>query len=596
MTDSLLPSEIADKCKIYKNRLPAINFSENPVIVLDEPYQDASIVTYTSGMASNNNVTITANLINSPQTFWNRLVYIEILVDYTFIGPYPNPPYNVNNPLLRPGLCGIDTYGIMGVINTLNVKMNNFSNTIQLRNVLMALNQYIPRDVLRQDLSALPTKRNAFQDIDQWLPDGGYLNHLSAYGESEIMGSNSFPYESDVTTDLGGNPGRQQQVVRFKHIFPLLVSPFIYHSKNNRSQYMTNVNNLTVDMTFDPLINSFCCAKRLPGLNPGPGNQIDQAFASIVGNPKMRIQYIRQQPYIPLLPWQLYNYEDTTVFQRDSSTVTASFNPPETLTADAISLGIVPDWIYVYIAQKDSLRDFRSSQYRYAAITNLSISLNTRNNLLATYNQHELYRICVENGYTDTFRNFQVVGSVIKLRVNKDVTIIDSLLSSGSQSRITLQISCQYQNVSRDPTEFTIYTIMVNNGVLVSYPTGNMQSFTGFITPQNVLNAPLLNDAAHSDKNLHAVVNDFYGSAIGDFGKYVYRVGKKIKENASPILDAMESAVSILQPQYAPAARTVRKAIRDTTGYGFLDSSQADGMVGGKRMSKKKMQKKLLKY
>lgn len=595
---SLLPDSLG--MQVYRKIDRNIDVEKNqPQYIVDVSNQDLTTIRYTTNNYSDSSINFSFNPVNN-SVVMDRLFIMNVKVRYTFTGPFPNnsPIFRENDPLvLLSSADGLRGWGFYNCINSETLKINNASSNMTTRDISYALQRYVSDVMKKEYLSYFPNMSDTYANGSDYLEFGSSRNPNSDFGENGGIQTNG-AFNPDIQ-DLGytavpvpppGNPTQCQQIYDYTWQIPILLSPMDFLSVANNSLGLLYVNNINYYVLLDDLSLSWSKYDN--------GNQYTLS-ASIVDVPSLQVTYRKLQPYQTLPKHVMYSYETPISVAKENNIATAA-GASSKIVSDVITFNGVPDCIYVYVAQRQQDRTF-SSASTAAIIDRISVNLNTRNNLLSDFSKNQLYHIAKKNGYGGCYADFAIYnGGFLKLKFGSDISLIDSLMSSGSNNQMQCQVTVDYTNQGPNQV-FALYIIHVSIGVMICYDTSNTVTYTNIVSPSDIINSPIFPDSLLDD-----LQTKYYGGlSVNDiikYGKKAYSTVKKGYEKAKPYLEkyaptALDLAADVGQfaaPRLAPEIQQARSKIKDITGYGFID--HRGKITGGKKASVKKMKQKMLKY
>lgn len=603
---SLLPSDLKENFNIVKKLDDRINFNTQNTYLIPISGQDSNSLSYSTQSYSSNNISWNFTPISN-DVYMSRLFYVQMDIEYLATGLYPGGIFNQNNPLFARDNTGPRSWGVSLCCSNSVIKLGNFSSSISQRDIVFYLQRYINNDVALDYLSYFPSMPSQYQNWNDWTIYGAGKNSLANYGVTspgtQQPNGAFFSIPSLVSiqpmVDLLNGSCTQRVIMRWT--FPVIDSPMDFLAIKNKARYLGNVSTVNYQMSFENLENSWCNNQNV--------NPFTSLVATIINTPTLTVNYIKQQPYIPRLNANLYNYETPVVKITEFDQLIDPF-VESTITSTVITMGAVPETIIVYIRERQLDWNYTKTEAS-AVINKISISYDTRNNLLSDLSQQELYHMCKKNGLTDSFLGFSYhTGSVMRMNMGSDINILDSLQGPGTQSNKQMQVTCRFVNTSGIPKRFSLYVIFCSTGVVASYKSGNVISYVNLTTADDVINSPYVEE---SRNNLYDLERDYYGGiSYQDFMKYTTKAKEKLKSaynKAKPLIDAtaphlldvaVDKGLPTLFPRAEPYKKEIRQGLKQLTGYGLMQNDRRGNFsTGGKKLTKKdkgKIAKKMLKY
>ena len=249
----------------------------------------------------------------------------------------------------------------------------------------------------------------------------------------------------------------------------LFISPFLTgHSMDDVG--LANVNNLTIALRLDPLINMIS-AVSIPNV----------AFTcTLVGAaaPNLLVEFNSQNSILAARTPQtcVYNYDQIQSYTRSIGNVSGAagiVSAPGLVTGDALRLPCLPSKIYLFACptvKGPLVAD------NFLRITKVSINFNDKTNLLAGFDEASLYQMSQANagGKSAAFMNINQwkygCGSIVVIDVEKNLSIAESA-QSGSQNQFsTLQCNITFDNSNLKyagapaGVAYTLYQVVVSPG------------------------------------------------------------------------------------------------------------------------------------
>lgn len=288
-------------------------------------------------------------------------------------------------------------------------------------------------------------------------------------------------------------------------------------------------------------------------------------------------------------------YHEIQVFQNDGvSNLSASASYTQTLKT--VRLDGTPSKIYLFCKKQLNNFTFNDTD-TYAYISNVSINFNTKTGLLANLPPEGLYQQCVNNGLKYSwaeFKSFQ--GSVVCIDFSTDISM-EASNAVGMSVPTQISITLTYQNISPSPITYTIYQVVVYEGLL-DYSYNQSQTFANILQPGDITKADI--DSASKSRAAHMLLgSNFMGGTFKDSAKKVYHqaldLGKKYGPTVAKVAKKYAPDVlGVVSPRLGEAAKlllgqglTHDQVFKRLLKQGFKPSQiRAAGISGGKAKPK----------
>lgn len=495
------------------------------------------------------------------------------LIGYENIGDPTNNGlvgYPAGTNYIRPlGTDGPRAYPIAQSMSSLVVRINDGTVTEPVYDYIEPLLRYNnPRDLSEQQYSTTPNKHDQFPEYNYWVNRGSARNVLGDYGEDDYLTNRGgFTGVYMVQNPLGDGVNPVTAIFELDCMEPLFISPLGFSAENERGligvyQFQVNINvvgDLTRVWSHDavlgqPISSAVCTigSQRIPRpelqfnyLTP----KSTQVIPSTGVYPHFRIDnfpkdYISQVPGYSLPNGSLNSLASVTQF-----------------TSDTVNLMTIPKRIYIFVRESNQTRTFNSSD-TYARIDRLSINFNNKNSLVAGANTQNLYEMSVKNGLKMSWTQWnQQVGSVCCVDFSNDISLTDDQAVGLLSNSLQLQITVDFTNLSNTPKFFTLYMTPTYPGI---FNIAGKQAIAqvGIFNRADIINSPNIHRLELSD------FETFYGGGLGAQLHSVYE--KHIKpnltqENLQKAISGLSTAADVAGDVISPFAPRVG-AVLDLVG------------------------------
>jgi hypothetical protein len=526
------------------------------------------------GGVSNTSLTFTLNP-PSPQVFVNRRVMVEMFNDQTFTGtsagagiPLLQCAGLAAAPGINPGLQYYDSpraYPIAKACQTVQFSLGNDRLSQNLGAYWSGLNRYnVDHDT--QDLwhGMTPTmldQSQSYADLNGFARDP-----LRGYGDNPYLCPRGGFVGSTVIRNDSTGTAADVAIVRSRYVEMLDLSPFLFEKERQdvgligvQNQSMTLVLGGKGNSTLSGLAASFWSHSPLGSVLTSSTVQITAA--------NVYVSYLTPDQVMEIPRSMNYNYHEITYLPTSLNTLIAA-GAPTTITQNNIQLNSIPSRILFWVAPQDATYNVSSTDTAYA-ITNIQVSFDNRDSLLANASQLDLYQICVKNKCNLSWRQFtRDVGSYIALDFGEDIPLRSGVQAPGLRGTFNLRLDVSCTNISGVASMPTLNLITITEGVL-SITDQKVVRNIGVLTKQDVL----------SSRSQQGITYRSSGSAYG--GAWYDDAWTWIKKLGRPAINIAKSVIPTAYPQAAPFLEGIDRAA----------ASVGIGLAGGKKLSRAQLAK-----
>jgi len=527
--------------------------SQNQVYVAEK---GASVVTqknYTTTSYSNSSFQFSCPPPND-KIFVDRLVKIKVYFSVT-------TDVDITNGL--GSNIGLRQYPFNSVIETVNCTLNNNQVSVITGDIIHPLMRY-HNSKSREDkvLSTTAAFPDQFQSYEQWANPqfgGSARNPFAAYGEQLIQNRGAIrPY--NIT-----NSNKTFYYVVEEPLF--LLSPWLWDEHQHLG--FTNLKSLDFNFNLKSNLARLFCTSSLQSPQPA---SITVNFSSTgsfpVPSPELHFQFLTP-PLTMRIPNSIsYPYYPIERYVTGSLPVSAGASSQ--LIGNNIQLNQIPKRIYVYIRTQNSDL-FGSTPWVYsdsfAVITNLNIQFNNLSGILATYSQEDLYEMCRRNGIDMSYKQFSdYVGSVIAIDPSSDLGLSD-IQANGLLGQYNLQIQANFTNNSPNNLTYSMFIVVINEGVLEIGPTVIAQ--TGILSKVAILDSQ---NIPQVDVDMIKYDSEMGGNVFGKLKQFV-NVASKAAEQVGKVGKAYNPELAVLE--------SIGKVGKELTGgKRYRKTSNGKGLFG----------------
>ena len=489
--------------------------------------------------------------------------------------------------LLNPNQCCIRSYPLQKALDTVQMTINNQSMSINISDLLSAMEHFnIDRKLKAVDYSKCPTygacQSQQFSDLF-----GANRSPMSLYGDGlDDLAPAAFPFTIVSQVNDGAGPGisTATSVIDFISTEPLFLSPLFWGPfDDDQSAFMgVRTFDLTLNFLNQGANRMIAIDKDSAGVpyNPSTWNAQMQfgnfapAFSYPDSQPLLLFQYLTPQEADPTSYIEralTYPYFNIERFPTDIPTVAPG--ALHTASSNNIQLNSIPSKMYIYVRNRNALmnRDpFLPDTF--AAIKNLSIQWGNRNGVLASASQQQLFDLACKNGCQMSWQawsgqglnkpalasagfgtpaeQYAGTGSIIALDT-LDLGL-GSLDAPGKIEQLMIQVRVDFQNVSSEPMDPTLYFVSVSQGVFTIY-NGQASANIGVLTSQDILDAQQQTGALNlSYAEVRRINGGNFLSSLKSGLSSVWNFLKPIAKVAAPLLSAIPGPVGMVSSALNP--------------------------------------------
>jgi len=569
-----------------------------------------------SNNVSPNSITYVINC-NSETTITDRIWMNDVDVVYTitFANAGQLPP--INGVCLRP-------FALANTATSIVLQQGNASTSIQSSEITTALQRY---GFFDKYLNYAPS--NPSQDMtapyEAGQPPFTASTALVGNKYQERVATSSLleaSYDADKPNVL---------TVKYRILEPVLISPLL-SSLHARREGLRRISQYQLQYNFGSWNRSIAIC---PNATDGTWCSV----ASVSADVKRANLSLLQAIPAPLdvgrnLSTQIMPYTELVSF--NTSPLNLKYSLPEKpygevaqFSSAVIQVSRIPEGIYIFCRPTNDFYTntsggksngvFASDTFATYITSSLSVNFNGVNQF-QNCSDISLYRLCRQNGCnipwpqwsSSGIKSFASngdakiefdsgVGSVIYLKLSKDITL-DSSLAPSCNTKVNLQIQCSFANnisvQAFDPYKgesmpFSMYTVIEYSGCQETYSSNTVATTIGVLSTDDVLTATKRNERVH-----YSLIDDgeLYGGA-----SWLDKAKKFLTEGK--LRDALVKLKSYFtSPLAKEIFKTGKEYLREREGADQGTSQIADaleevglGMSGGKRLSKAQLRKALLR-
>jgi hypothetical protein len=559
---------------------PRLDFDEMGIQVISD---SATQIIYNKFPAANpTGNLIKFNTTQTPTQAVSTKMFIECRFRVTITGD------NDAGNLYRKGFDAPRFMPLHSITSSAKIEINGASNDIypdQIVDALMRYNNTITE--LGQDLSTFPSFLDCYQQYnDAFVAPGGGLGFgtgCNALGQIGEAGPAYEPRGGWVLDSFAENDG--QVVLEFTTFEPVTISPLVWSSKNQKSLF--GVKNLNITYNLSPDLS------RVWSRNEEGGIEAAGITAQIVGVPILNLITLTPKIIDKINPVQIYPWAQIQPYSQNLGTIPAGAT--RAVTFNAQQLGGVPRRIYIYA--KKTNKTYLDTD-TFARLDNLAIRFDGVAGIFANAAPQQLFQVCAENGYRGSYQDwYSYAGGVMALDFTKDIPMMDSM-SVGTNKNINFQFTCNITNLKSVNTDYTIYTMIVYEGIFSLDQFGTPLFQLNTLSASDLLDAQAVQCVPYNSIDSFALGGSF-SSKLSTLGSFAKQLGRKAigayeslsDENKKALGNAVTDAATLVSPalskaitDFGPAAYERAKAL---VGMGYSEN-QIYELLSGAGMKKKK--------
>ena len=384
----------------YTVRYPPTDINSHREFGILKGGSNVAIRIGTTTSFSNSNVTFSLPPAN-PDTIYDRRMYIKYSVVFTFTGTAPAAP---NGNLLVPGCDALRAFPLSSVMSNVTLKINNTSNSINLKDGIQAFLRYHNYGNMRQiEYSAAPSMLDFFQQYSDGFNTN--RNSLAQYGDDSFDYSRGgFTYDSILQTpNLLGVPGPASTVIHATITEPIWVSPLLFGS--DQGPGLIGIQSFELQIQWGDLT-------RMWSHDAVNGNTISNIAVDMVsgGTPALLITQIIPQDLQVIPKNSVYSYFEMQNYSTNVGVLNAHGDPFSldftTLASNNVQLGSIPRKVYIYARKRNADLTFNDPDV-FAGIISISINWNGKDGQLSSASQNDLYNISKKNGCNQSWSEWK---------------------------------------------------------------------------------------------------------------------------------------------------------------------------------------------
>jgi len=454
---------------------------------------------------------------------------------------------------------GLRQFPLNSLIQTIQVKINNMSvsDTIadRVKMLLCFGNKVDDRDKLWTTTAAMPDQFASYNDPASYLN----RNPLAPFSDNpnETPRGAFRPVSGILTSGAAGNMnevhlGATQafRSLTYEITEPLILSP-LSPGLFEDEQAFAHVNKVDITINWYPLVRAWSCS-----------NAELAAMPNFVANftqpaPQLLVNYLSPDagqaiPSTQVLPYMTYlDYPKTDITIAGGATVK--------FVSDTIQTSRVPQRLFLWAVRSRSTFG-PSTPDSFCAISNVNVTFQNDNTLLASCTRQDLYRITARNGINMSYPQWSFYrGGPLAIEFGVDIGLPPGL-APGVDGAYNLRVTCDFTNTDAAQHQFDFYMTTENNGVIV-ISANNAMGFDGIFDRQTVLAAKEVERPIDTyDSAGASVVGSGYAARGGSW------FSNMLKGVVNKIAKIVKVAVPALAPQYSGISGPLSDLVISKTG------------------------------
>jgi len=443
----------------------------------------------------------------------------------------------------------IRSFPLQKAMETVQMTINNQSMSVNIGDILSALEHFNISDKLRQvDFSKCATYpccqfQNFFDSYNETansaaLPSANNTglpqyyrqikSELCLWSESPLGSvQKQMPFVVTNNQIVASNAIATASVIQFVSTEPLFLSPLYWGDCEHDDAAFYGVNNMSFTFNFQSnagnrMLAIDALAANLASTDTEAGARALAITTSVSFNATLNskltnvgsyeaallFQYItpqlvdRGQSMNKVLNYPYFNIERWPGSSQQSPTTLAT----ATFTSNNVQLSSIPSKVYIFVRPTNaSLQANPCIPDCFARIEKVNIQWGNRSGLLASASIQQLYDISVRAGcclsYNDwaavpmaknltssTFGGTHVYGTGSVLAIDPIDLGLDSIDAPGKLQKTSLYVSCDIRNMGAATQAMELYVVAVSQGIFTLF-NGQASSLIGVLNSNDVLNA-----------------------------------------------------------------------------------------------------------
>jgi hypothetical protein len=550
-------------------------------------------------------------------TFTGTPVLGQRLIGYVPSKDPANPIYNKSlvdaanyagtSDIRATGTDGPRCFPLAQIMNSLSITINNASVQQPVSDYIEPLMRYSSgRDTDETAFSMTCAQPDQYQDYADFVTYGSARNVLGNYGEQGYYTNRGgFSGVRWVRNPIGDGVNPVTAIFELTVAEPLFISPLDFGAPHHNERGLIGVQNFTVTVNTTGDLSRVWSHDSTLGQPISSVSCIISSANQTLSKPELQFTYITPRLLSNIPEYNVYPYYeiDRFVTEFPGSAVAPAFpntfiDAPETqLQSNSRNLSAVPKFIYIYVRESNATRDYTDTD-TYAFIRRISIDFDNQTNLLASCSPYQLYTMSAKNGCELSWSQWtKFVGSVICVNVAEDLNLREDLVAGIRDNNLNFRVRADIVNIGSQPRQYSLYVLPSYPGVFNISMNAQAIAQVGIIEKKDILAVSEVRSLDYySAHNYYGGKQDFRGR-LGEIGKVMksaYKVGAPVLKAAYPQYAPLLSGLEELVAKYMAAGYSKKDAKRMAgVRAGVKAGVKAGSLVGGKKMTKKQMQRLL---
>lgn len=546
-------------------------------------HNEYSAISSTNSQVVFSTTTPSVNVGLSRRMYWQMNVVVSFPSTGASAVPVENLPTVAD--LLRSNSSGLRAYPCAYATDTLSLKLNNATITVNTADIIHATQRY----------GTNPDERNKFMSGSPSFPDeipsfsavggldAGARNPFSQYTTNvEEISRQPFHWLSDVTIETAPVtvPPTPQERVRscvITLLEPLFVPPLNWTERDVQALFGIQTIDITVQLASN--LKNRIFSGIFTDAAAGQ-NGLNSAVVSVGANglkPILHVLYITPQSNEDIPRVLHYPYYEIGKYSTNGASLSANKYAVSGVRLDAcksstnvnnISLHSVPKRVYIYGAVRKSAYDSAVGgkiPNIFARITKMSVNWNNQAGMLSSASEYDLYRMSVKNGCDQSWTEWTTyTGGVLCLEPSTDLGL-GLVEAPGSRGNYQLQYKIDYENLIYDdiaiPDEavnkypYDIFTVVINEGFM-TINDATVSLDIGVLTEQAI------NDAEYAPHGTFNEISNLWGGGFfGDLWRGIKTAAKIGVKIAPDVISGVSKIVEATKGGSRGGARMTKRSL-----------------------------------
>jgi hypothetical protein len=467
------------------------------------------------------------------------------------------PLYGINDGNVRAvapnaSLC-LRANPLAQMLSTADIRINGTSTTCSFNDYALLYQYLNDHENVAQWSSEFPLQREnspVYENVSNRSP-------FAKLSQNPFEPSRASFVAQLVQSATAGNNCTNVYLVQWTEQLP--ISPFLT-GKDQENVGLTNINNLTLNLRIDNLINGFSSLSGVAGTAFTVAPTITPAFTATIGGgqanagqPTLLMEFITQNSIVASMQPAMcvYDYQQLQPYIAPGglspTTIPATINTSISGTSTSLRLVAIPQTLYIYA--RPAKGQYNSSiPDMFLTPLQVKVLFNNRVNLLVDYTPAQLYQLSVKNGLKQSWSEWSYgVGSPLVINVAEDLGLSESEQAGQGNSYCTLQVIATFSNQNLVANGYA-------GGVVFDYYVTTVTPGKAYVSKSecdfSISSAPnpaeVLAITADSDKLLHEDLPSAEGQDGGSFSHLLKRG-----------LSVVRSGLSKIKPEHLSMAADV---------------------------------------